>query len=88
VLFSKANSFWLKGVAPEGLRTDRLESVMGRCDGLLAPIVAGGRVIGLFYADRSLSNPPDEETWQGFLHFVQQASMSFEHVAARSNTKK
>ncbi len=50
---------------------------------MLAPIVAAGRVIGFFYADRSPANPPDEETWQGFLHFAQQASLSFEHVAAR-----
>jgi hypothetical protein len=30
----------------------------------------------------------DQETWQGFQHFVQQASLSFEHVATRGATVK
>lgn len=88
VLFAKASPFNLSQGLPDGLRSDRLEAVTGRKDGLLAPIIASGRVIGLFYADRSPSNPPDGETWQGFLHFAQQASLSFEHVAARGNTRK
>jgi len=88
VVFLNATPFWLHGVAPEGLRIDRLEAVTSRNDGMLAPIVAAGRVIGFFYADRNPSNPPDEETWQGFLHFAQQASLSFEHVAGRSAARK
>ncbi|MEN3112847.1 HDOD domain-containing protein [Uliginosibacterium paludis] len=80
-LFNRAAPVWLRGENPEGLRLERLEAVTGRRDGMLAPIVASGRVIGLFYADRAPGNPADEETWHGFLHFVQQASLSFEHVA-------
>jgi hypothetical protein len=87
MIFSRNQPYWLRGEIPENLRIDRLQNVTGRNDGMLAPIVASGRVIGVFYADRSPSNPPDEETWQGFLHFVQQASLSFEHVAARASRK-
>ncbi|MDP5238229.1 HDOD domain-containing protein [Uliginosibacterium sp. 31-16] len=82
VMFAKSATFWLRGEAPEGIRIDRLVAVTGRYDGMLAPVRAGGRVIGFFYADRQPSNPPDEETWQGFLHFVQQATLCFEYVAA------
>jgi HD-like signal output (HDOD) protein len=84
---SRASSFWLRGEAPEGMKIDRLESITGRNDGMIAPILASGRVIGIFYADRKRSAPPDEEIWMGFLHFVQQASLSFEHVAARNTIK-
>lgn len=83
LLFAKAAPIWLKGDPAPSLKLDRLEAVTGSRDCMLAPIVAAGRVIGFFYADRSPANPPDEETWQGFLHFAQQASLSFEHVAAR-----
>ena len=88
VLFAKASPFWLSGTAPAGVRIDRLSAVTGHTDGMLAPIVAGGRVIGFFYADRNAGSPPDEETWQGFLHFAQQASLSFEHVVGRGAAKK
>lgn len=84
LLFAQAKPFWLRGEIPPNLLTDRLQRVTEQKEGMLAPINAGGRVIGLFYADRSPQNPPDDEVWQGFLHFVQQASLSFEHVAARS----
>lgn len=86
-VFARGQPFWLKGAEPDKLRIDRLQNVTGRNEGMLAPIMAAGRVIGVFYADRSAGNPPDEETWQGFLHFVQQASLSFEHVAARAARK-
>lgn len=88
LLFVKSAPIWLKGSPPASLRLDRLEAVTGQREGMLAPIVAAGRVIGFFYADRNPGNPPDEETWQGFLHFAQQASLSFQHVAARAAAKK
>ncbi|HEX5128022.1 MAG TPA: HDOD domain-containing protein [Rhodocyclaceae bacterium] len=82
-LFEHQKAFWLKEPRAAGLRTHLLERITGQTDGFLAPIVANGRVIGLFYAD-CYAHQPDDETWQGFLHFVQQASLSFEHVAARN----
>lgn len=83
-----AKPVWLKDRMSAGLRADRLASVTGQREGFLAPIIATGRVIGLFYADRSNGLPLDEETWQGFQHFVQQASLSFEHVANRGAARK
>lgn len=85
-LFRQGLPFRLQGEAPEGIRLDRLEAVTGRRDGLLAPIIANGRVIGLFYADRSAGAEPNDEIWQGFLHFAQQASLSVEHVAGLRRT--
>ncbi|MDO6387878.1 MULTISPECIES: HDOD domain-containing protein [unclassified Uliginosibacterium] len=88
LLFAKSAPIWLKGEPAAGLKLDRLEAVTGQRDCMLAPIVAAGRVIGFFYADRAPANPPDDETWQGFLHFAQQASLSFQHVASRGAVKK
>ncbi|MBS1211176.1 MAG: putative signal transduction protein [Proteobacteria bacterium] len=88
MLFTKSAPIWLKGEPSPNIKLDRLEAITGSRECMLAPIVAAGRVIGFFYADRSTSNPPDEETWQGFLHFAQQASISFQHVASRVTAKK
>lgn len=85
-VFARNQAYWLRAPLPKGLRTQRLELVTGAAEGFVAPIAAHGKVIGLFYADR-LSGTPDDETWQGFLHFVQQASLCFEHVAARGQRR-
>lgn len=85
-IFTRNQAFWLRPPLPKGLRIQRLEWVTGQTAGFVAPIAAHGKVIGLFYADR-LSGVPDEETWQGFLHFVQQASLCFEHVVARGQRR-
>lgn len=86
-LFAKAQAYWLRDPLPKNLRTVRLEHVTGQREGFIAPITTHGRAIGLFYADRH-AIAPDEETWQGFLHFVQQASLCFEHVAARGQPRR
>lgn len=88
LLFAKSAPIWLKGDPSPALKLDRLTAITGQSECMLAPIVAAGRVIGFFYADRSPGNPPDEETWHGFLHFAQQASISFQHVASRSAAVK
>lgn len=87
-VFARNTPFWLQGHPPEGVRIDRLQSVTGQAEGMLAPVRASGRVIGFFYADRAAGNPPDEETWQGFLHFAQQASLCFEYVAACGSARR
>jgi hypothetical protein len=87
-LFARNTPFWLQGAAPEGLRIERLQIVTGQAEGMLAPVRASGRVIGFFYADRTTGNPPDEETWQGFLHFAQQASLCFEYVATCGSARR
>lgn len=87
LLFVKASPIWLQGDPAPSIKLDRLEAITGQRDCMLAPIIAANRVIGFFYADRSPKNPPNEETWQGFLHFAQQASLSFQHVAARAGVQ-
>lgn len=60
-----------------------LVAITGSDEGLLAPIIAKGKAVGLFYADRLHCNLPlDEDSWQGFLHFAQQGSLCFEHLSA------
>jgi HD-like signal output (HDOD) protein len=86
-IFTRKLPFWLREPMPAGVSTLRLEKATGAQEAFIAPITTHGRAIGVFYADRN-TNPPDEETWQGFLHFVQQASLSFEHVATRGTPAK
>ncbi|MFT3734158.1 MAG: HDOD domain-containing protein [Rhodocyclaceae bacterium] len=80
-VFLRNEAFWLKEGNMRGLNAARLEKVTGQQEAFIAPISTHGRAIGVFYADCGVQ-VPDEEIWEGFLHFVQQASLSFEHVAA------
>lgn len=81
-IFMRNESFWLRDPMPRGISAVRFEKVTGTQEAFIAPITTHGRAIGVFYADCGV-NTPDQEAWQGFLHFVQQASLSFEHVATR-----
>ncbi|HSD39279.1 MAG TPA: HDOD domain-containing protein [Rhodocyclaceae bacterium] len=82
-IFTRNEAFWLREPLPRGISITRFEKVMGIGEGFIAPITTHGRAIGVFFAEYG-AHPPDEDTWQGFQHFVQQASLSFEHVATRS----
>lgn len=86
-VISRREAYWLKHPLPTGLNAGRLEQATGQSEAFVAPITAHGRAIGIFYADNGpRSNDP--ESWQGFLHFVQQASLSFEHVASQSSQRR
>lgn len=53
---------------------------------MIAPIAAGGRTIGAYYADRGVSGAAiTEEDYESFLHFVQQANLGLDLAAARSH---
>ena len=80
-LFVRNQAYWIRDPLPTGINIARLEQATAQREALLAPIAAHGKVIGMFYADRGAQSP-NEEAWQGFQHFVQQASLSFEHVAS------
>jgi len=82
-IFARSESFWLRDPMPRGVSAARFEKATGSHEAFIAPITTHGRAIGVFYADCG-THAPDQETWQGFQHFVQQASLSFEHVATRS----
>lgn len=50
----------------------------------LAPLVIAGRAVGLIYADRPPSNRDlDNESFESFKHFVQQASQALEYISPR-----
>ncbi len=50
----------------------------------IAPLVIAGRVIGLIYADRQPSGRElDNESFESFKHFVQQASQALEYISPR-----
>ena len=50
----------------------------------LAPLEIAGRVIGLIYADRQPSGRElDNEAFESFKHFVQQASQALEYITPR-----
>ncbi len=81
-IFMRNEAFWLRDPMPRGVSAVRFEKATGMHEAFIAPIITHGRAIGVFYADCG-THKPDQDTWQGFQHFVQQASLSFEHVATR-----
>ncbi|MEC5397731.1 HDOD domain-containing protein [Uliginosibacterium sp. H1] len=86
-VFEQRRNVWLKPAMVDRVKPERLVRVTGCEEGFLAPIVTSGRVIGVFYADRS-GLALDEEGWQGFQHFVQQAGLCFEHVAGKGKRQQ
>ncbi len=61
-----------------------LVQIMGRTPFLLAPTVVNHQCIGIFYADRGLSQRPlDADIFADFKHFVQQANMGLTMAASR-----
>lgn len=81
----------LDGQEPAWIGPDRLaevpasvQAVVGETPFLLGPILVNQRPIGLFYADRAPSRRPlDEEDFEGFKHFVQQANLAITHLSGQ-----
>jgi GAF domain-containing protein len=74
------------GPAPGGLRADRLHLVTNAPHSCVAPILAQGRAIGLFYADRvNAAQGLDDESFEAFQLFVQQVSLAVTAVAGRAH---
>lgn len=72
------------GKNPPGLRLDRLQLVTNADLACVAPILANGRAIGLFYADRLAGGRLiDDESFDAFQLFVQQVSLAVTAVAAQ-----
>lgn len=54
----------------------------------VAALVLSGKVIGLIYADRQPSNRElDNESFESFKHFVQQANQALEYITQRKKNK-
>jgi len=52
----------------------------------LAPLIVLGRIVGLIYADRQPSKRKlDNESFDSFKHFVQQANQSLDYITAQKN---
>lgn len=65
-------------------QTPQLAEAVGRAPFFVAPIMVNGSAIGLFYCDRALSERPlDEESFESFKHFVQQAGLGLGHLSQR-----
>ena len=86
---STAKPVWLQDPVPVSLRAEPVDRCHRAQRGVSCADRGNGSGhrgfstrIGLF-GDRQ-----DDETWQGFLHFVQQASLSFEHVANRGRVRQ
>ena len=55
----------------------------------LSPIIVNQQAIGLFYADRqSSARPLDEESFESFKLFTQQANMGIQHLAAKPDSSQ
>jgi HD-like signal output (HDOD) protein len=64
--------------------TDAFSWITGTESMLLAPISLRGKPIGVFYADRAPSKRKlDQECYDSFNHFTQQASLVLNHLADR-----
>ncbi len=62
----------------------QLTDAIGRTPFFVAPITVNGKAIGLFYCDRALSGRLlDEEAFESFKHFAQQAGLGLTHLAHR-----
>lgn len=71
------------GQIPPGIRLDRLQQVTDTAHACIAPILAQGRPIGLFYADRShAAQGIDDERFEAFLLFAQQVSLAVTSVTS------
>lgn len=74
------------GQTPPGIRLDRLLQVTDTACACIAPILAQGRPIGLFYADRTHSAEGiDDERFEAFQLFAQQVSLA---VTAASSSRQ
>jgi HD-like signal output (HDOD) protein len=70
--------------APAGLRLQRLHAIAGAVPACLAPILAQGRMVGLFYADRGASRAAIAQAdFEAFCHFAQQVSFAFSAASSR-----
>ncbi|MCX9158242.1 HDOD domain-containing protein [Niveibacterium sp. 24ML] len=84
-VIGRQQSFVVLNAFDAPVRLERLTRAGGVTPFVMAPIVVNGRVIGAFYTDRTKSDAVlSDEDAQGVLHFVQQASLGFEHVLTRA----
>ena len=65
------------------LLTPQVLAISGGASFLVAPIEIGGKVIGVFYADRRSSGRPlDDDSFTSFRHFAQQGNLALAFLGA------
>lgn len=84
-VLSRQQNVVIDSVFEAPYRMDRLARAGGMPPCVVAPIVVQGKSIGLFYADHVKGGAISADDAQAFQHFVQQAALGFEHVAARGS---
>ena len=88
-VFSKsintAKSIWVEDSQDNKMNvSEEIRLILASRAFYISPVVIGGRVIGLIYADRQPSGRElDNDSFQSFNHFVQQASQALEYIAPR-----
>jgi len=61
-----------------------VQLILGCDEFYLAPLILSGKTIGIIYADRKTSaRDLDNESYESFNHFVQQAGLALEYISPR-----
>lgn len=91
-LFDSAVSMWLNHSSWQYYSKNvgkAIFDMIGARDFFISPAIINGRPIGLFYADRSPSKRPlDQTSFESFDHFSHQASFSIELISNRIASSK
>jgi len=79
---------WIKDSQDNNMQvSEDIRLILASREFYLAPLVSMGRTIGVIYADRKISNRPlDNESFESFKHFMQQANQSIEYITAHNKS--
>ena len=84
-IISKPEPIWVEDTQSSKIDvSEKIRLVLASKAFFVAPLTLSGRVIGLIYADRQPSERDlDNESFESFKHFVQQASQALEYIAPK-----
>ena len=84
-VINKAEPIWVKDSQSKKMEiSEDIRLVLASRAFFLSPLIIAGRVVGLIYADRQPSDRDlDNESYESFKHFVQQASQALEYISQR-----
>lgn len=84
-VINKAEPIWVQDSQSKKIEiSEDIRLVLASRAFYLSPLIIAGRVIGLIYADRQPSDRDlDNESYESFKHFVQQASQALEYISQR-----
>ena len=84
-IIAKPEPIWVEDTQSTKIDvSEKIRLVLASKAFFVAPLTLSGRVIGLIYADRQPSERDlDNESFESFKHFVQQASQALEYIAPK-----